>query len=48
MRKREVSLAGALVICAVAIIFRQLFKLHHDKDAEQHAIAANKINIPGL
>jgi hypothetical protein len=48
MRKREVSLVGALVICAVAIIARQLFKLHQDKDAEQKAIAAHKINIPGL
>lgn len=48
MRKKEVSLAGALVICAVAIIARQLFKLHHDKDAELKAIARHKINIPGL
>ena len=48
MKKREVSLVGALVICAVTIIARQLFKLHHDKDAEQKAIATNKINIPGL
>jgi|GEM_PF-3257308 hypothetical protein len=48
MRKREVSLVGALVICAVAIIARQLFKLHHEKDAEQKAIDANRLNVPGL
>jgi len=48
MRKQEVSLVGALVICAVVIIARQLFKLHNEKDAEQKAIASNKINIPGL
>jgi len=48
MRKREVSLIGALVICAVAIIARQLFKLHQDKDAEQTAIKEHKINVPGL
>jgi len=48
MRKREVPLIGALVICAVVIIARQLFKLHQDEDAEQTAIKKHKINIPGL
>ncbi len=44
MRKRQVSLAGALAICAVVIIVNHLLKLEHTEPGNKRDTAL----IPGL
>ncbi len=44
-RKSEISLVGALVVCAVVIALRQLLKIqYHD---ELKIKDSGKINVPG-